>query len=160
MPNATASLKQTPLSNRSVFIQGTLMKASRLLLTVALSATAAAAMAQSNPLQYLPTTEVEINTQPAYTSSVARSSVAAEAAAAQSGPLAYLPTTEVEVNAFVAEPGTLTRAQVRAEAIEANRLGLLQFNDNDYPVTVTAEQAEQIRLAGLRAVQDDKVAQN
>jgi hypothetical protein len=86
--------------------------------------------------------------------------VAAEAAAVQSGPLAYLPTTEVEVNTFVAEPSALTRAQVQAEAIEARRLGLLQFNDNDYPVTVTAEQAEQIRLAGLRAVQDDKVAQN
>lgn len=46
---------------------------------------------------------------------------------------------------------TLTRAQVRAEAAEAVRLGLTNYGEH-MPVA-TAEQNEQIRLAGLRAVQ-------
>ncbi len=46
---------------------------------------------------------------------------------------------------------TLTRAQVRAEAAEAVRLGLTNYGEH-MPVA-TAEQNDQIRLAGLRAVQ-------
>ena len=52
-----------------------------------------------------------------------------------------------------------TRAQVKAELAEAQRLGLVNVNDNNYPVTVTAEQAELIRQAGLRAASDMKVSQ-
>lgn len=135
------------------------MKASRLLLTVALSATAAAAMAQSNPLQYIPTVEVELNTQPAFTFAADRTEVKSQAAAAQTGPLAYLPTVEVQLNEVVAQGSTLSRAQVQAEAAEANRLGLLQFSDSGYPVSATPAQAEQIRQAGLRAVQGNAVVQ-
>ena len=47
---------------------------------------------------------------------------------------------------------TVTRAQVRAELAEAQRLGLVNINDNKYPVVATPEQAEQIRQAGLRAL--------
>ncbi len=49
---------------------------------------------------------------------------------------------------------TLTRAQVRAEAREANRLGLNRWHEA-YPGELTAEQSEQIRLAGLRAIAGD-----
>ena len=52
-----------------------------------------------------------------------------------------------------------TRAQVKAELAEAQRLGLVNVNDNNYPVTITAEQAEQIRQAGLRAAGDMKMGQ-
>lgn len=45
----------------------------------------------------------------------------------------------------------LTREQVRAEAIEARRLGLLEL-DGESAKIATPAQAEQIRLAGLRAV--------
>lgn len=57
-----------------------------------------------------------------------------------------------------AGPGK-TRAQVKAELAEALRLGLVNVTDNNYPVTITAEQAEQIRQAGLRAAGDMKVGQ-
>jgi len=48
-------------------------------------------------------------------------------------------------------PSTLQRAQVVAEAIEARKLGLIPHGEGNVP-TPTAEQAEQIRLAGLNAV--------
>ncbi len=57
-----------------------------------------------------------------------------------------------------AGPGK-TRAQVKAELAEALRLGLVNVTDNNYPVIITAEQAEQIRQAGLRAAGDMKVGQ-
>lgn len=56
------------------------------------------------------------------------------------------------------QPGK-TRAQVLAELGEAQRLGLLNFNDNDFPVAITPEQAEQIRQAGLRAEDSMNVGQ-
>jgi hypothetical protein len=58
--------------------------------------------------------------------------------------------------------GQLSRAQVMAEAAEARRLGLVMRGKNDYPLPApTAEQAELIRLAGLRAVQSaNAVAQS
>ncbi len=50
------------------------------------------------------------------------------------------------------QPATgLTREQVRAEALEASRLGLTQLNGENAQIATPA-QAEQIRLAGLRAV--------
>ena len=51
-----------------------------------------------------------------------------------------------------------SRAQVKAELAEAQRLGLVNVTYNNYPVTVTAEQAEHIRHAGLRAADDMKVS--
>lgn len=48
-----------------------------------------------------------------------------------------------------------TRAQVRAETAEAIRLGLVYFGEAG-PVAASAEQLEQIRLAGLRALQVER----
>jgi len=48
-------------------------------------------------------------------------------------------------------PSGLQRAQVVAEAIEARKLGLINEGERQAP-TPTAAQAEQIRLAGLNAV--------
>jgi len=48
-------------------------------------------------------------------------------------------------------PSGLQRAQVVAEAIEARKLGLINEGERQAP-TPTAVQAEQIRLAGLNAV--------
>lgn len=48
-------------------------------------------------------------------------------------------------------PYVLSRTQVMAEAREAQRLGLTAVNEADVPVG-TAAQREQVRLAGLRAV--------
>ena len=62
----------------------------------------------------------------------------------------------VPVQETVADSG-LSRAQVRAETIEARRLGLIASGEI-LPVP-TAEQAEQIRLAGLRAVQGSAMVQ-
>jgi hypothetical protein len=53
-------------------------------------------------------------------------------------------------------PSTLQRAQVVAEAIEARKLGLISHGEATAP-TPTPEQAEQIRLAGVNAV-DHRVA--
>lgn len=50
---------------------------------------------------------------------------------------------------FVAQK---TRAQVRAETIEAIRLGLLRYGEAG-PPEATPQQIEQIRLAGVRALQ-------
>ena len=50
---------------------------------------------------------------------------------------------------------TQTRARVRAETLEAARLGLIPFGDVPMPMA-TLEQAEHIRLAGLRALDTDR----
>lgn len=52
---------------------------------------------------------------------------------------------------------TLTRAQVIAETREAARLGLLERHEG-YSPEPTAAQLEQIRQAGLRAVQNPVVS--
>lgn len=44
-----------------------------------------------------------------------------------------------------------SRAQVVAETSEAMRLGLIVHGEGEYPVSVTAENAERIRQAGLSA---------
>jgi Domain of unknown function (DUF4148) len=49
-------------------------------------------------------------------------------------------------------PSVLSREQVAAEAVEARRLGLLDHGDGPAPLA-TPQQAEQIRLAGLRAIE-------
>ncbi len=60
----------------------------------------------------------------------------------------------------VSAPATgKTRAQVQAEAREALRLGLLTPNADETVKVATPAQAEQIRLAGLRAV-GNPTAQN
>jgi hypothetical protein len=41
---------------------------------------------------------------------------------------------------------------VLAELNEAQRLGLVEVADGKYPVIATPQQAEQVRQAGLRAV--------
>lgn len=68
---------------------------------------------------------------------------------------------EINPSNYPAKPGVpgKSRAQVLAELGEAQRLGLLHFSDTEYPVVVTAEQAEQIREAGLRAADGMKVGQ-
>ena len=54
---------------------------------------------------------------------------------------------------------TLTRAQVRAETLEARRLGLLDHRgDASEPIVITPAQAEQIRMAGLRAIGAGQIA--
>ena len=101
-----------------------------------LASTAGAAMAQSAPLT--------------------RAEVQAQAIAARDA--GQLPDTDIV--AIVAPQGEAkTRAQVLAELYEARRLGLLDINDAQYPTLATAEQAEQIRQAGLRAAGDMKVGQ-
>jgi hypothetical protein len=50
--------------------------------------------------------------------------------------------------------GSKTRVQVVAELRAAQRLGLLPQRGDAEPVLATAEQAEQIRQAGLAATQD------
>ena len=49
-------------------------------------------------------------------------------------------------------PSVKSRAQVAAETREAARLGLLASRGEAGPVQPTAEQEQQIRLAGLRAI--------
>jgi hypothetical protein len=56
-----------------------------------------------------------------------------------------------------AVPSNLQRAQVVAEAIEARKLGLIAHGELAAP-TPTPEQAEQIRLAGLNAVNQQVAA--
>jgi hypothetical protein len=62
-------------------------------------------------------------------------------------------TDEYQRNQFAAAvvPSGLQRAQVVAEAIEARKLGLITEGERQAPAP-TAVQAEQIRLAGLNAV--------
>lgn len=120
--------------------------ASRVLLPLALALSAGAAMAEG-PLQG--------NEVFQFQSTLSRAEVQAQAVAARDA--GQLPRGEIlPVQAEVGAP--LSRAQVRAEAAEALRLGLIPHGEI-LPVA-TAEQAEQIRLAGLRAVQNERLAQS
>src|SRR5262249_48063648 len=58
-------------------------------------------------------------------------------------------------NAFVPEQwkSTKTRAQVVAETREAARLGLLRSYGDQEPKVASAKEEQQIRLAGLRAIE-------
>ena len=63
----------------------------------------------------------------------------------------------LSLNAAAPSGEQKSRAQVLAEAREAARLGLLEYREGEAPRVATAEQAEQIRMAGLRAVDNSSV---
>ena len=118
-------------------------KFTRIALPVVLSMTAAAAMAS------------EFTPEAPFVSTLSRAEVRAEAIAARD---AGLIASGEFVPVIVAEnTSTLTRAQVLAEAVEAQRLGLIA--NGEITVLPTPAQLEQVRLAGLRAVQGDNLAQ-
>lgn len=84
-----------------------------------------------------------------------RATVRAEAFAA-----ARVAQADPDVVTFTYPEGeSKTRAQVVAELMEAQRLGVVASSDNEYPVIATPAQAEQIRQAGLRALQGNPVVQ-
>lgn len=135
----------------------------RILLPLVLTAVAGAAMAQSAPLTraevraqaiaardagQLPDTDV-VKFEVATGSSLTRAEVVADARAARdAGRLA-----DTDIVAFDVPTGfEKTRAQVLAELNEAQRLGLVNVADGEYPVIATSQQAEQVRQAGLRAI--------
>jgi hypothetical protein len=135
----------------------------RILLPLVLTAVAGAAMAQSAPL-----TRAEVRAQAiaardagqlgnqespdlviATGSSKTRAEVQAVAIAARdAGQLGNQESPDL----VVATGMDKTRAQVVAETAEARRLGLLDVSDSEFPKIATTEQAEQVRQAGLRAV--------
>ena len=118
-------------------------KFTRIALPVVLSMTAAAAMAS------------EFTPEAPFVSTLSRAEVRAEAVAARD---AGLITSGEFAPIIVAEnTSSVTRAQVRAEAAEARRLGLL--TTGEITVLPTPAQLEQVRLAGLRAVQSGNLAQ-
>jgi hypothetical protein len=83
-------------------------------------------------------------------STLTRSEARAELAGAK---LAALPSGEASYTIVASSSSTpLTRIQVQAEAREAIRLGLLPVNEAGGRPATAAEQ-EQIRQAGLRAVE-------
>lgn len=135
----------------------------RILLPLVLTAVAGTAMAQTAPLTradvraqaiaardagQLPDTDIvkfEVSTG----STLSRAEVRAQAIAARDA--GQLPDTDIV--AFKVPAGfEKTRAQVVAELQEAQRLGLVNVGDNEYPVVATERQAEQVRQAGLRAI--------
>lgn len=83
-----------------------------------------------------------------FITSKTRAEVVAELQAAQAR--GELPVAgEIGVR-FADAPSTKTRAQVVAETLEAARLGVLTYGEEGPPI-LTAEQAHQIEMAGLRA---------
>lgn len=136
----------------------------RILLPLVLTAVAGAAMAQNAPLTraevraqaiaardagQLPDTDIvkfEVSTG---ASSLTRAEVRAQAIAARDA--GQLPDTDI-VTVNVPAGFEKTRAQVLAELNEAQRLGLVNVPEGEYPVIATAQQAEQVRQAGLRAI--------
>jgi hypothetical protein len=139
--NETASSK---FSFPPPFKETTMKSVTRIVLPIVLSLTAAAAMAS------------EFTPEAPFVSTMSRAEVRAEAIAARdAGQIANGEFAPV----IVAEStSTLTRAQVRAEAVEAQRLGLLTAGEST--VLPTPAQMEQVRLAGLRAVQANNLAQS
>lgn len=138
----------------------------RVLIPLMLTAVAGAAMAQSAPL-----TRAEVQAQAIAArdagllgdknvvtyrapvsktvSTLTRAEVQAQAVAARdAGHFDHMDTQPLIVPTGIAK----TRAQVVAETAEAQRLGLLNVSDTDYPKVATAEQAELVRQAGLRAI--------
>lgn len=101
----------------------------RILLPLVLTAVAGAAMAQNAPL-----TRAEVRAQ--------------AIAARDAGHFDNMDTQPLIVPAGFEK----TRAQVLAELNEAQRLGLVNVPDSEYPVIATPQQAEQVRQAGLRAI--------
>lgn len=143
----------------------------RVLIPLMLTAVAGAAMAQSAPL-----TRADVQAQaiaardagqlgdknvvtyraPAskIVSTLTRAEVQAQAIAARdAGHFDHMDTQPL----IVPTGASKTRAQVVAETAEAQRLGLLNVSDTDYPKIATAEQAELVRQAGLRALSSTTV---
>ncbi|HSX91650.1 MAG TPA: DUF4148 domain-containing protein [Hydrogenophaga sp.] len=117
----------------------------RVLLPIAFALTAGAAFAEG-----------PIFVDPPFTSTLSRAEVRAQALEARDAGVFALG----EGQTLVAEntvKSNLSRAQVRAEAAEALRLGL--HNGGEITTFASAQQAEQIRLAGLRAAQGNAVVQ-
>lgn len=126
------------------------MKASKsLLLPIAFALTAGAAFAEG-PLQG--------NEVFNFQSTLSRAEVQAQVAPAyKANQIARGEANPAQAQATVVASG-LTRAQVLAEAAEARRLGLIAHGEV-LPVATPA-QAEQIRLAGLRAVEGKQLVQS
>ncbi len=121
----------------------------RVLLPIAFALTAGAAFAEG-PL--------EGNEVFNFQSTLSRAEVQAQVAPAyKADQIARGEASPAQAQATVVA-SQLTRAQVLAEAAEARRLGLVARGEI-LPVA-TPEQAEQIRLAGLRAVQGNAVVQS
>jgi hypothetical protein len=138
----------------------------RILLPLVLTAVAGAAMAQTAPL-----TRADVQAQaiaardagllgdknvvtykaPASkaVSTLTRAEVQSQAIAARdAGHFDHMDTQPLVVPTGFEK----TRVQVLAELNEAQRLGLVNVPDSEYPVIATAQQAEQVRQAGLRAI--------
>jgi|JI71714B2RNA_FD_contig_51_818960_length_513_multi_2_in_0_out_0_1 hypothetical protein len=115
----------------------------RIVLPVVLSFAAAGAIAS------------EFTPEAPFVSTLSRAAVQADAIAASgAGLIARGEFTPV----MVADgTSTVTRNQVRAEAIAAERLGVIARGE--VTVLPTAQQLEQVRLAGQRANQGDNLAQ-
>ena len=79
-------------------------------------------------------------------SSMTRAEFLANAAAAKSAPSIRID----DQGRAITSPSVKSRAQVAAETQEAQRLGLLRYGEVA-PIEPTAEQEEQINLAGQRA---------
>jgi hypothetical protein len=118
-------------------------KFTRVALPIVLSLTAAAAMAS------------EITPEAPFVSTLSRAQVQAQAIAARDAGL--IASGDVTPVVMAENTSSLTRAQVRAEAAQAQKLGLLAAGE--ITVLPTPAQLEQVRLAGLRAVQADNLAQ-
>jgi hypothetical protein len=138
----------------------------RILLPLVLTATAGAVMAQTAPLTRADVQAQAIAARDAgllgdknvvtykapvskTVSTLTRADVQAQAIAARdAGHFDNMDTQPLVVATGVSK----SRAQVVAETAEARRLGLLDVSDSEYPKIATAEQAEQVRQAGLRVL--------
>lgn len=135
----------------------------RIVLPLVLTAVAGAAMAQNAPLTraevqakaiaardagQLPDTDIVTFNVPTG-STLTRAEVRAQAIAARDA--GQLPDTDI-VTFKVPAGFEKTRTQVLAELNEAQRLGLVNVSDSEYPVIATQQQSEQVRQAGLRAI--------
>lgn len=141
-------------------------RSTRILLPLVLTAVAGAAMAQSAPLTRADVQAQAIAARDAgllgdknvstyrapvskTVSTLTRADVQAQAIAARdAGQLGNQESPDLVIAAGTPK----TRAQVVAETAEAQRLGLLNLSETDFPKVATAEQNELIRQAGLRAV--------
>ena len=121
----------------------------RILLPIAFALTAGAAFAEG---------PIEGNEVFNFQSTLSRAEVQAQATAAYKADVVARGEASPSQAQATVVASDLSRAQVRAEAAEANRLGLVARGEI-LPVA-TPEQAEQIRLAGLRAVQGKAVVQS
>lgn len=119
----------------------------RILLPIAFALTTGAAFAEG-PIQG--------NEVFGFNSTLSRAEVLAQAVEARDAGLIAQGEATSDQSTVVAS--ALTRVQVQAEAAEANRLGLIAHGEI-LPVPTTA-QAEQVRVAGVRAVQGNTVVQS